>query len=102
MKNTFDVELEDLDDGSIRAFRVTADDRETRAFEAEFQVLITDTTPDQAWLAKMAWLASRRRGLFDGTYADFDAQAAQVELVRDPETGEVQPADPTRSADTET
>jgi hypothetical protein len=102
VKNTFDVEIENPDDGSLRAYRVTADDRESRAFESEFQMLITDSKPDQAWLAQMAWLASRRRGLFDGTLDDFLAQAAQVELVQDAETGEVQPADPTRSAATET
>lgn len=100
MKNTLDVEIE-KPDGSTDRFQVVADDRESRAYEAEFQELITEARLDQRFLAQLAWLASRRKHLFEGTFEEFLEQAAQVEVVRDKESGEVRSPDPTQSADTE-
>jgi hypothetical protein len=80
--------------GKERTERVVANGRDIRAYESQFEEsFLTQTSYEQ--LTKIAFVALRRAGRFDGTYEDFDAQCVDLEEFYE---SELDPVDPTPKA----
>lgn len=58
---------------------VTADARDVRNYEAEFQVSFLTTDLSMIQITQLAYVTMKRLGMFTGSYDVFDSQAVEVE-----------------------
>jgi len=81
-------------DGQDQEYDVVADGRDVRKYEEIFQISWLATDMSYIQITELAWVASRRHGLFDGDYAAFDKINTGVKSTN-LESGEVEAGNPT-------
>jgi len=81
-------------DGQDQEYDVVADGRDVRKYEEIFEISWLATDMSYIQMTELAWVASRRHGLFEGDYAAFDKINTGVKTVN-LEQGEVEAGNPT-------
>jgi len=82
-------------DGQDQTYEVIADGRDVRKYEESFEISWLATDMSYIQMTQLAWVASRRHGLFEGDYAAFDKVNTGVKS-KNLEAGEVDTANPTQ------
>lgn len=68
----------DTPDGE-KSDTITADSRDVRNYEGEFQVSFLTTELSMVQITQLAYVTMKRLGKFSGSYDMFDSQAIDVE-----------------------
>ena len=82
------------EDGSEITYEVIADGRDVRKYEEHFETSWIATELSMTQVSQLAWVASRRQGLYEGDWASFDKINTDTTSSRY-EAGEVESENPT-------
>ena len=82
-------------DGQDQEYDVMADGRDVRKYEEIFGISWLATDMSYIQMTELAWVASRRHGLFTGDYDAFDKINTGVKTAN-LEAGEVEAGNPTQ------